>query len=148
MAVRHVDLVTLMDELAVSVVVPTCGRPELLNRCLRALCYQTLAAMRYELVVVDDRPHPKTEEIVASWRRWTAPNGPALVYLPNPGPHGPAAARNRGWGVARSAVIAFTDDDTVPDARWLEQGLAALGQTGEALRGPHRDAAGWHADRL
>jgi GT2 family glycosyltransferase len=124
-----------MDELAVSVVVPTCGRPELLNRCLRALCYQTLAATRYEVVVVDDRPNPKTEEIVASWRRWTAPNGPTLIYLPNPGPHGPAAARNRGWCTARSTVIAFTDDDTVPDAQWLEKGLAALGSAGEALRG-------------
>ncbi|HEX2604431.1 MAG TPA: glycosyltransferase [Oxalicibacterium sp.] len=124
-----------MDDLAVSVVVPTCGRPELLNRCLRALCYQTLPALQYEIVVVDDRPSPQTEEIVASWRRWTSPDGPALVYLPNPGPHGPAAARNRGWRAARSDLIAFTDDDTVPDAQWLQQGLAALDTKGEVLRG-------------
>jgi len=124
-----------MEDLAVSVVVPTCGRPELLNRCLRALCYQTLPAARYEVLIVDDRPSPQTEEIVASWRRWTSPGGPSLVYLPNRGPHGPAAARNRGWRTARSELIAFTDDDTVPDAQWLEQGIAALGKNGEALRG-------------
>ncbi|HTH44601.1 MAG TPA: glycosyltransferase [Oxalicibacterium sp.] len=124
-----------MDHLAVSVVVPTCGRPELLNRCLRALCYQTLAAEHYEVIIVDDRPNPKTEEIVAAWRRWITPGGAALIYLPNRGPHGPAAARNRGWRAAHSGIIAFTDDDTVPDARWLEKGLAALGSSGEVVRG-------------
>ena len=124
-----------MHDLAVSVVVPTCGRPELLNRCIQALCEQTLDADCYEIVIVDDRPHARTAEIVDAWRRRTAPHGPALIYLPNHGPHGPAAARNRGWQSAHGDIIAFTDDDTVPTAQWLEQGLAALGAHGEVLRG-------------
>jgi len=122
-------------EPVVSVVVPTCGRPELLNRCIEALCRQTLPGARYEVIIVDDRPSPRTAEIVTEWRRRTEPHGPAFCYLPNHGPHGPAAARNRGWHAARSAVIAFTDDDTVPTAQWLEHGLVALGPRGEALRG-------------
>jgi hypothetical protein len=112
-----------MDGLAVSVVVPTCGRPELLRRCLAAVCGQSLAAGRYEVIVVDDRPHPLTARIVDAWR---SPSGPHLVYLPNHGRHGPAAARNLGWRVARAELIAFTDDDTVATANWLENGLAAL----------------------
>src|SRR5207248_10211948 len=40
--------------------------------------------------------------------------------------HGPAAARNAGWRAARGEVIAFTDDDTVPDPGWLRAGVAAL----------------------
>jgi len=34
---------------AVSVVVPTCGRPELLRRCVAALEAQTLPAAQYEM---------------------------------------------------------------------------------------------------
>jgi len=82
----------------VSVVVPTCGRPELLSRCLAALEAQSLPAERFEIIVVDDTRSRR----------------------------GPAAARNKGWRRARADIIAFTDDDTVPDPRWLENGLAAF----------------------
>jgi GT2 family glycosyltransferase len=108
----------------VSVVVPTCGRPGLLERCLRALAAQRLDPARFEIVVVDDRPSAATEAVVAQWARRAAPI--ALRYLPSPGPHGPAAARNRGWRSARSDVVAFTDDDTEPDVDWLPNGLRAL----------------------
>src|SRR5205085_889073 len=39
---------------AVAVVVPTCGRPDLLRRCVGALEAQSLAADAYEIIVVDD----------------------------------------------------------------------------------------------
>lgn len=83
---------------AVTVVVPTCGRPELLARCLAALEAQTLARDAYEVLVVDDSAARS----------------------------GPAAARNRGWRRARAAIVAFTDDDTEPRPDWLEQGLRAM----------------------
>ena len=83
---------------AVTVVVPTCGRPELLARCLAALEAQTLARDAYEVLVVDDSAARS----------------------------GPAAARNRGWRRAGAAIVAFTDDDTEPRPDWLEQGLRAM----------------------
>ena len=92
---------------AVSVVVPTCGRPEFLRRCVAALEEQTLAADAFEIIVVDD---------TASRR-------------------GPAAARNIGWRRAQAPVVAFTDDDTVPDRHWLEEGLRALRPGVDALAG-------------
>jgi GT2 family glycosyltransferase len=121
-----------MDGLAVSVVVPTCGRPELLRRCLAAVCDQSLAGARYEVIVVDDRPRLLTAYIVAMSQGRA---GPLLVYLPNHGRHGPAAARNLGWRAARSGLVAFTDDDTVADADWLREGLAALDSDTGALCG-------------
>ena len=81
----------------VSVVVPTCGRPELLQRCLRALERQTLPRERYEILVVEDLERA-----------------------------GPATARNRGWRRALAPVVAFTDDDTEPDPDWLRRGLDAF----------------------
>lgn len=91
----------------VAVVVPTCARPELLRRCLAALERQTLPREQYEIIVVDDT------ELRS----------------------GPAAARNRGWRKARAPVVAFTDDDTVPDPGWLKEGLAAIRRGGDAVVG-------------
>ncbi|MFL5801537.1 MAG: glycosyltransferase family 2 protein [Roseiflexaceae bacterium] len=52
--------------------------------------------------------------------------GPRLRYLPVTGAHGPAAARNAGWRAAAGSIIAFTDDDCVPEPEWLAAGVAAL----------------------
>jgi GT2 family glycosyltransferase len=121
--------------LGVSVVVPTCGRLDLLDRCLDALTRQTLDASRYEIIIVDDEPSHNTLHLVAGWRARTALRGPRLVYLSNAGTHGPAAARNRGWQVAQAPVIAFTDDDTVPANNWLASGLDAFADGVDALCG-------------
>jgi GT2 family glycosyltransferase len=93
--------------LRVSVVVPTCGRADLLARCLKALENQSLPREQYEIIVVDD------SELRS----------------------GPAAARNRGWRQARADIVAFTDDDTVPDREWLERGLEAMQDHVDAVSG-------------
>lgn len=121
--------------IAVSVVVPTCGRLDLLDRCLDALVGQTLDTARYEVVVVDDEPSHNTLHLVAGWRARTIERGPRLVYVANEGPHGPAAARNRGWRLAQAPIIAFTDDDTVPAPDWLANALAAFSDGIDALCG-------------
>jgi glycosyltransferase involved in cell wall biosynthesis len=121
--------------MAVSVVVPTCGRLDLLDRCLDALTRQTLPATRYEVIIVDDEPNHNTLHLVAGWRARTLDRGPRLVYVSNAGPHGPAAARNRGWRIAQAQVIAFTDDDTVPSPAWLANGLAGFADGVDAICG-------------
>jgi GT2 family glycosyltransferase len=112
--------------LLASVVVPTCGRSALLERCLDALVRQDIGSTAYEIIVVDDGPSEHTRQVVEGWDARTRDRGPSVRYVANHGPHGPAAARNRGWQAAQAAVIAFTDDDTVPDVGWLRQGLHAL----------------------
>ncbi len=110
----------------VSLVIPTCGRIELLSRCLAALCRQSCPPHVFEVIVVDDRPAAQTQALVACWTARAAARGLKLVYLPNHGRHGPAAARNLGWRHAHAHLVAFTDDDTVPHADWLRQGCAAF----------------------
>ena len=92
--------------LQVSVVVPTCGRRQLLARCLDALERQTLARESFEIIVVEDS------------RR-----------------DGPAAARNRGWRRAAAPIVAFTDDDCVPAPDWLRYGLQAFDERADAVCG-------------
>ncbi len=111
---------------AVSVVIPTHRRPDLLHRCLTPLMAQTLPAAAYEIVVVDDGRDALTEQVVRSLVH-QHPSGPLLRYVrPPAGSRGPAAARNCGWRAARGEVIAFTDDDTIPFVDWLSEGLRAM----------------------
>ena len=116
----------------VTVVVPTYRRAALLKRCLAALADQTLRSTDYEIVIVHDGPGDEAYRSVAGSH---PPGFPRGRFLELPAQRGPAAARNRGWREARGAVIAFTDDDTVPDSRWLECGLAALGTHADAAWG-------------
>jgi len=51
------------------------------------------------------------------------------------GRHGPAAARNLGGRAVGGPVVAFTDDDCLPEAGWLAAGLAALGGGADAATG-------------
>jgi GT2 family glycosyltransferase len=104
----------------VSVVTPTYHRPELLGRCLAALVAQDFDPAGYEVVVADDAADDATRRQVEAL---AAIAKPAVRYVAVTGNHGPAAARNRGWQAARGAVIAFTDDDTVPDPGWLSAGV-------------------------
>lgn len=109
--------------LAVSVVIPTFRRNDLLQRCLRALLRQQFEPHAYEVFVCDDAASPACAQVVAEI---AARASVAIHYIPVTATQGPAGARNRGWERARGDIIAFTDDDTIPDARWLAHGVAAF----------------------
>lgn len=122
-------------EIDVSIVVPTRGRPQLLNRCIASLVLQRFEPSRFEIIIVDDGPDDDTRDIVVGWSAHTAGTGPDIVYIPSMGPHGPAAARNHGWRAARGGIIAFTDDDTIARADWLRNGVMAFNDDVHAVRG-------------
>jgi glycosyltransferase involved in cell wall biosynthesis len=95
-----------MSTPALSVVVPTYQRAELLDRCLRALAASDLPG--FEVVVVDDGSTDGTGEVL----RRHADRLP-LTALVQPRNAGPAAARNRGVAAARADLVLFVDDDVV-----------------------------------
>jgi GT2 family glycosyltransferase len=106
------------DSLAVSVIIPTNGRPDRLRRCLESL----RSALRddSEVIVVDNEQHPgETERVVEEF----AAGDDRFRYLHEPRAGSPVA-RNRGVWAARGDLVAFTDDDVVVDERWLDS-LAA-----------------------
>ncbi|KIO77468.1 family 2 glycosyl transferase [Pedobacter lusitanus] len=122
-------------EIKVSVVIPTYRRPKLLIDCLRALLMQSISKTDFEVIIVSDGPDHQT---LLTLLPWLKKKELQLSYLQLPVKKGPAAARNIGWTNARSTVIAFTDDDCLPDRNWLsaileyftsETDLAVSGKT-------------------
>lgn len=123
-----------------SVVVPTHDRPKLLDGCLRALIAQDMNPASYEIIVVDDALSEGTHRYVRS----LCDGGVSIRYLRTAGRCGPAAARNLGWRAALGDIVAFTDDDCLPDPMWLRAGIAGFvdgvaGVSGQTIV-PLRDA--------
>jgi glycosyltransferase involved in cell wall biosynthesis len=120
----------------VSVVVPTFNRPEFLDRCLASLVAQSFDPSAYEIIIADDAASESTRRQVEEWRSRCRQTGPVIHYLPVRGTRGPAAARNAGWRFAGGGVIAFTDDDCIPQPEWLVAGARAIrdGATGVSGR--------------
>ena len=100
----------------VSVVIPTYRRPESLRRCLRGLEAQTVAP--YEIVVV--RRFADALTTPASVPELHATRS-VLVDRP-----GVVVAMAVGSAAAEGDVIAFCDDDAVPQADWIERISAAF----------------------
>jgi GT2 family glycosyltransferase len=74
--------------------------------------------------VVDDGREDRVRDLVLGIAEWI--RAPQVRYLRPLHGRGPASARNRGWRAARGALIAFTDDDTVPTPDWLLAGATAF----------------------
>jgi GT2 family glycosyltransferase len=104
------------------VAVCTRDRPEDLARCLDAL-----AELRYpalELLVVDNAPATRDAEGVVAAR-------PGVRYAVEPRP-GLGWARNRALAEATGEILAFTDDDVVVDAGWVEALATVFREDAEA----------------
>jgi GT2 family glycosyltransferase len=122
MAAGHAPEATTPPD--VSVVVSTYARAGLLPRLLAALERQTLDRGRFEVVIADDGSPDDTPKVLDDLAARTPID---LVVVRAQRNRGPAAGRNLAAARARGRVLAFTDDDCVPDPGWLERGLAAMG---------------------
>lgn len=94
---------------AITVVVPTRDRPEMLRRCLVSL-RRTITAGD-ELIVVDSASRDPTIPTVA------ASGGARYLRLDRPGV---SMARNLGWRKAAHDVVCFVDDDITVGEGWAE----------------------------
>lgn len=106
----------LPPDVRVSIVIPTCNRPDDLRRCL-----STLQAERrsrdVEIIVIDNRPGDAspTRAVVADFGR--------VLFIEEPRP-GLSYARNAGFAAATGDILIAIDDDvTVPEG-WLERLIA------------------------
>ncbi|MEL7214831.1 MAG: glycosyltransferase family A protein, partial [Pseudomonadota bacterium] len=94
----------------VSVILLNWQRPHSVHLTLAGLRQQRFEP--FEIVVVGDRAHPPegAEDVV-----WVQADEPNV-----------AAARNLGIAAASGDILAFIDDDAVPEPGWLSQLVSAL----------------------
>ena len=104
----------------ISVILITANRDAMLQRCLAGL-YAQSPAVPHEIVVVDQGSGDGTADLLA--REALAHPELRAVRLPDPSAN---AKRNRGAALARHDLLAFLDDDAVPDPGWLAALAAAF----------------------
>jgi glycosyltransferase involved in cell wall biosynthesis len=126
----------------VSVVVPTRNRAPLLPDLIDALLGQS-GVGALELVIVDDASSDDTPALLERLAR----NDERLIVKRLTENAGPAVARNLGWRSARGDVIAFTDDDCVPQDGWLAALLAAHVLGADVVQGTTFADIESHGDR-
>ena len=129
---------------SVSVVIATADRPGPLARCLAAVAALDPPRDALEVIVVDDGGSAQPG----------LPEGLPIRLLRS---HraGPGAARNIGAAAAEGDLLAFTDDDCLPDPGWLRALCAATrpgamigGRTVNALPDNRFAAASQHIQDL
>jgi GT2 family glycosyltransferase len=106
-----------------TVVIASHGRLLRLRWLLNALEEQTLAAGRFDVVVVHTYPAEEEEEMIASHPLHTS--GRLRAIRLDAGEGRASRQRNLGWRAATSGRIAFTDDDCRPASGWLAGLVAA-----------------------
>jgi GT2 family glycosyltransferase len=111
---------------SVSVVIPCRSADALVPGLLDPLCVDP--ACREVLVVVNGGPPEETDLFGPSVR---------MLWLAEPGL---SRAKNLGLAEAQSQIVAFLDDDTVPDEGWCASLAAAFGRhpTATVIGGPIR----------
>lgn len=110
----------------VSVVIVSRHRADALKLCLTAV--SRLSYPDYEVIVVADPDGLRAVEGLSfASRIKTVPFDEANI----------SAARNRGIAQAAGEIVAFLDDDAVPETRWLDHLAAAFADPAVAAAGGH-----------
>ncbi len=108
----------------ISVIIATCNRCEDLNKVLESLSKQIGdGSFSCEIIVVDNNSTDSTKEAVIAYQdKFKQISSDDLVfelrYLFEPA-QGKTRAINKGIREAQGSIIAFTDDDAIPDPKWL-----------------------------
>ena len=102
----------------VSVLIVTYNGYALTRRCIDAVRCNEYP--HYEIILVDNGSSDGTVEAAS---KDFGDNIKIIALREN---LGPSAARNRGMEAASGEFVAFLDNDTVPDSKWLINGIARM----------------------
>ncbi len=100
---NNIHNANLSKKPAVSVIVPTYNRANLLPRAIKSVLNQTFT--NFELIIVDDGSTDNTLEIVRHF------NNRRIRCISHDHTKGGSAARNTGINASRSEYVAFLDSD-------------------------------------
>ena len=102
---------------SVSVIIATHNRVDWLPRVLSRI--QELDYPDYEIIVVDDGSEDDTDALLKEW----ASQG--IRSFRHNQSRGASAARNSGVAIAKGEIVAFIDDDAIPEPDWLQRLVSA-----------------------
>jgi len=111
----------------VSVIIATRNRAVLLSETLEAVGAQGWPARQMEILVADNGSTDDTRKVVEAAGQ--SADGALIRYLYVAEP-GKSNAVNAALKYARGDVLAFTDDDVLPEPQWIEHLVGALAETG------------------
>lgn len=111
---------------AVSVIVPSCNRADMLRRCLTALATQSHP--NYEVVVIDDGSTDDTPSVLATFVAQFP--GLRLLLLRNETNLGANPSRNRGIRETSAPLVALIDSDCLAEPQWLTSLTEPFGASG------------------
>lgn len=120
----------------VAVIIPFRGYWSGVFPTLKALNAQTVRSRMTIVLSIDgmERPPPEITELVD-----VCVNGQQA---------GPASARNRGWRVADTPFILFTDSDCVPETVWAQRMVDKLKDEYQAVKGVYSSGGSRLIQRL
>lgn len=96
----------------ISVIIPTCGRAELLLQCVHSILQGNYRD--FEILVVDQDTNQTLKHSLI--QRFPGETGLRYFYLDKAGA---SKARNFGVERAKGEIVAFIDDDAIADLGWL-----------------------------
>ncbi|MBI5928159.1 MAG: glycosyltransferase family 2 protein [Chloroflexi bacterium] len=127
-----------------SIIVTTHNRPALVMRCVESLLTQDFPSADFEIIVVDDGSHPRTINVLASYRQ------AGLIHYLYQSQQGWGAARLNGVRHSRGEIMVFLDDDCQAPPTWLSTYAAVyekypqvVGVGGGLRYGNRMNVAGW-----
>lgn len=102
----------------ISVVIPTCNRPESLKRAIKSVLHQTYKNL--EIIVIDDASTENYQKIIKCFDK------KIVTYIKNKTRKGGAYSRNIGIKKTKGKFIAFLDDDDEWMPKKLEKQMAVF----------------------
>lgn len=114
---------------AISAVICTYDRYDLLPKAIMSLTQQTLPADAIQIVVVDNSPdHEQSARFAERYRaiknlKWITEKKPGL-----------SNARNVGTAAAAAPIVAFMDDDAIAAPSWLQAIIDAFEHFGDSAQ--------------
>ena len=97
-----------------SIVISTFNRADSLERTLQSLRY--LDYPNFEVIVVNGPSTDGTEKILTKWKQEIKVGACAEINL--------SVSRNIGIAMASGEIVAFIDDDAIPEPEWLSRIMA------------------------
>ena len=119
----------------ISVIIPSYNRVKDLYRCLKSLELQDFSETNFEVIVVLNSPNNQTQVAFEKHRKKINLLNFKIIVEKIPGSN---RCRNIGAANAKGDLIAFLDDDAIPNPQWLNAVASLQEESSEfcAIGGP------------